>query len=93
LQGIARIASITDSNGVRTFQLDFPEGFTDGLTIGASVSVDGVCLTVTRLVTFLRVEFDAILQSLNVTTLDSYAPGQIVNVERAAKDGAEIAAH
>lgn len=78
---------------MRTFTLDFPPGFCQDLTIGASVSVDGVCLTVTELISSSSATFDVILQSLNVTTLGAYGVGSAVNVERAAKDGAEIGGH
>ena len=37
--------------------------------------------------------FDVMLQSINITTLGLYEPGQRVNIERAAKDGAEIGGH
>jgi riboflavin synthase len=93
VQGTATIAALRDQSGLRTFTLDFPPGFCEELTIGASVSVDGVCLTVTELVSSTQAAFDVILQSLNVTTLGSYAQGARVNVERAAKDGAEIGGH
>lgn len=93
VQGIARIASITDKPGLRTFTLDFPDGFCEGLEIGASVAVDGVCLTVTSLHDQHRAEFDVMQQSLAITTLGEYAQEGRINVERAAKDGAEIGGH
>jgi riboflavin synthase len=93
VQGVARIAAIEDRQGLRSFTIDFPPGFCADLAIGASVSVDGVCLTVTRLLSPTSVAFDVMLQSLHVTTLGSYAVGDSVNVERAAKDGAEIGGH
>lgn len=93
VQGIARIASITDKPGLRTFTLDFPDGFCEGLEIGASVAVDGVCLTVTSLHDQHRAEFDVMQQSLAITTLGEYAQDGRINVERAAKDGAEIGGH
>ncbi|MDH7795450.1 MULTISPECIES: riboflavin synthase subunit alpha [unclassified Beijerinckia] len=93
IQGMATIDAIDDHDGIRTFKLQFPEGFSEGLAIGASVSVDGVCLTVTKLLSADSASFDVILQSLNVTTLDEVAAGARVNIERAAKDGAEIGGH
>jgi riboflavin synthase len=93
VQSIAKIADVTDKNGIRTFVMDFNEGFCTGLEIGASVAVDGVCLTVTELVSDMRVTFDVMLQSLLITTLREYEKGTFVNVERAAKDGAEIGGH
>lgn len=93
IQGTATLTRILDHEGMRTFTLAFPPGFCTDLAIGASVSVDGVCLTVTELLSADSASFDVILQSLNVTTLSAYAVGAVVNVERAAKDGAEIGGH
>jgi riboflavin synthase len=93
VQGIARIASINDKPGLRTFQIEFPDGFANALEIGASVAVDGVCLTVTQLHGERAADFDVMQQSLTITTLGSYAENSRVNVERAARDGAEIGGH
>lgn len=93
MQGMGVIEAINDHDGLRTFEIDFPEGFCDGLEIGASVAIDGVCLTVTQVISPVRASFDVMLQSLNITTLGHYATGQRVNIERAAKDGAEIGGH
>lgn len=93
IQGVASISALHDRRGLRTFMLEFPPEFARGLDIGASVSVDGVCLTVTARPRPDAAEFDVMLQSLNVTTLAGYEVGTRVNVERAAKDGAEIGGH
>jgi len=93
VQGVSTITSIRDAEGLRTFTLEFPDGFAEGLGIGASVAVDGVCLTVTALGSSTSAEFDVMLQSLSVTTLGAYIVGSTVNTERAARDGAEIGGH
>lgn len=93
VQGKGTIAAINDHDGLRTFEIEFPNGFTQGLEIGASVSIDGVCLTVTKIISEVRASFDVMMQSLNITTLGLYETGHAVNIERAAKDGAEIGGH
>jgi riboflavin synthase len=93
VQGIATVAALADRPGLRSFTLRFPPGFADGLAIGASVAVDGVCLTVTELEGADAARFDVMQQSLSLTTLGTLAEGSRVNVERAAKDGAEIGGH
>ncbi|QUJ68947.1 riboflavin synthase subunit alpha [Photobacterium sp. GJ3] len=93
IQSVAVISSIHDHQGIRTFQIDFEPGFCENLDIGASVAVDGVCLTVTEIITPTQVKFDVMLKSLEITTLSEYKQHQRVNVERAAKDGAEIGGH
>lgn len=40
IQAVASIAALRDQNGLRTFTLDFPEGFCQDLAIGASVSTN-----------------------------------------------------
>jgi riboflavin synthase len=92
VQGVASIQKIVDQTGLRTVQLAFPDGFDQDLAIGASVATDGVCLTVTKLLPNAA-EFDIMQQTLNVTTLGAYGEQAQVNVERAAKDGAEIGGH
>jgi riboflavin synthase len=93
VQAVATVSALTDKPGLRSFTLAFPHGFCDELEIGASVSVDGVCLTVTERVGEDAANFDVMQQSLALTTLESLKLGSRVNVERAARDGAEIGGH
>jgi riboflavin synthase len=93
VQGIATVAALADRPGLRTFTLCLPPGFAAGLAVGASVAVDGVCLTVTALRGGGAADFDVMQQSLSLTTLGSLVAGSRVNVERAARDGAEIGGH
>ena len=93
VQGIARVDQLSDRSGLRSVRLEFPPGFTDGLVVGASVAVDGVCLTVTALHGEHAADFDVMQQSLALTTLGDLAAGSQVNVERAARDGAEVGGH
>ena len=92
VQGIATVKALNDRPGLRSVSLSLPPRFTDGLQIGASVSVDGVCLTVTS-VGDGNADFDVVLQSQSLTTLGVLRPGDRVNVERAARDGAEVGGH
>lgn len=93
VQGIATVARIVERPGLRSFRLHFPPGFDEGLAIGASVAVDGTCLTVTARPGAGEAEFDVMQQSLMLTTLAGLQEGGRVNVERAARDGAEIGGH
>jgi riboflavin synthase len=93
VKGIATVESLAAKPGLQTLTLAFPPGFADGLVVGASVAVNGVCLTVTGKTDDDTAEFDVMLQSLSVTTLSSLRGGSRVNVERAARDGAEIGGH
>ncbi|WP_186644890.1 riboflavin synthase subunit alpha [Fluviispira vulneris] len=93
VQAVATIKNIKDHNGIRTFQIEFPKGFCNDLNVGGSVAVDGVCLTVTQRLSENIAEFDVIFKSLEITTLSTLKMAAQVNVERAAKDGAEIGGH
>ena len=93
VQGIATVQAVADRPGLRSFTLRFPADFCTGLAVGASVAVDGVCLTVTGLRGSDEADFDVMQQSLALTTLGELAAGSGVNVERAARDGAEIGGH
>jgi riboflavin synthase len=100
VQGVARVERLAERPGLRSITLAFPPGFGAGLETGASVAVDGTCLTVTALHVgggtgdeVRAADFDVMQQSLALTTLGALVPGSEVNVERAAKDGAEIGGH
>jgi len=93
VQGVARVQALADRPGLRSFTLQLPAGFTQGLAVGASVAVDGVCLTVTAVRPGDAADFDVMQQSLSLTTFGTLVPGSEVNVERAARDGAEIGGH
>ena len=93
VQGLATVVHLHDRPGLRSLRLGFDPGFSAGLAVGASVAVDGVCLTVTSLHGPDEASFDVMQQSLALTTLGDLATGSRVNVERAARDGAEIGGH
>ena len=89
--GTAPILSIEERDGVRCFTIDLT-GFDDGLEIGASVSLDGVCMTVVGIKSG-RVGFDAIEETLERTTLADSSNGDVLNVERSLKLGDELGGH
>lgn len=93
VQGVAQLVQLHDRPGLRSLVLRFAPGFDEALALGASVSVDGVCLTVTARPAPDEAAFDVMQQTLALTTLGALVPGSQVNVERAARDGAEIGGH
>jgi riboflavin synthase len=93
VQGIATVRRLSAKPGLHTVTLAFPPGFDEGLAVGASVAVDGTCLTVAALHADASADFDVMQQSLAATTLAALRERGAVNVERAARDGAEIGGH
>jgi riboflavin synthase len=93
VQGVAQVAAIDAREGLHTLRLRLPECFDGELAIGASVACDGVCLTVTERPAPNEALFDVMAQTLRLTTLGAVAVGSGLNVERAAKEGAEVGGH
>lgn len=92
VQGIAVIEEVTAATGLSTLAIRLPEQQADGVTIGASVAINGICLTVTRQ-SGTVLTFDAMQETLRLTTLGELTPGDSVNFERAARIGDEIGGH
>ena len=88
VQGTGSVHSI-EGDSTLTFTIQIPS--TDGLEVGGSVSIDGVCLTATSI--GQQVTFDVIPETIHRTTLGSLKPGDSVNVERALKFGDELGGH
>ena len=89
--GTGRIASISGDDVIRLV-IDFSMVSTKGLETGASVSVDGVCLTVVE-INSPKISFDVIPETLRLTTLGEKIEGHWVNLERALKMGDELGGH
>jgi riboflavin synthase len=91
VQGLCRVAAVTDEPGLRRLQLQLDD-LASGLQLGASVAVNGTCLTAT-FVENGRVGFDVIRESIVRSNLGGLAVGDLVNVERSLKFGDEIGGH
>lgn len=91
IAGTAPILNIIEGSSIRTLSVDL-SGFDEGLEIGASVSLDGVCMTVVGIESG-RVDFDAISETLERTTLSDRSAGDFLNVERSMRLGDELGGH
>lgn len=65
---------------------------TEGLELGASVALDGVCMTVAG-ISGERILFQAVEETLSCTTLGSLEVGSKLSVERSARVGRENGGH
>jgi riboflavin synthase len=90
VQTIGQITGVTMSGMVQRVAIAF-EGM-ESLAIGASVAVNGVCLTVVAMNDRV-VEFDTMEETRQKTNLDALSIGDRVNIERAARFGDEIGGH
>ena len=76
-------------NGAKII-IDIP--FSEELSIGDSVAINGCCLTVST-IDEEKASFDLLAQTLKVTALKELKPGMIVNLERALIAGHRIGGH
>jgi riboflavin synthase len=90
--GTFPVVALERRTGMTTFAIELDARHLEGLQIGASVSLSGVCMTVTK-IEGSRACFDAAAETLAKTTLGQLRLGQLLNVERSAKAGAEIGGH
>jgi len=86
------IKKIVKKTGLWTFFVLANEGFCRDLKIGASVALDGVCMTVVEVENNIM-KFDAMSETLEKTTLGLRTDGDMLNVERSARMGDEIGGH
>ena len=89
--GKGKIVSIEGEDVIRIV-INFQDVTTNELQIGASVSIDGVCLTVVEF-NSSNVSFDVIPETLTLTTIGNRVPGDFVNLERALRMGDELGGH
>ena len=92
VQGLGRVVTLTPTLSGLHLTLRIPSALLRDLQIGASVSVDGVCLSVVTIDGEL-VSFDAINATLARTNLGDRRVGDVVNVERSARQGDENGGH
>ena len=91
VQGLCEVVSIADEPALRRIHIRMGD-LTAGLEVGASVAVNGVCLTATE-VAADGASFDVIRETLTHTNLGALAQGSRVNVERSFRVGDEIGGH
>ena len=92
IQEKAEVSSIEESQDFSSIRIEASSEFVEGIKIGASVSIDGVCLTVTS-IKDNSLTFDIIVETLRVTNLSNLEEYDLVNLERAARFGDEIGGH
>tara|TARA_Y100000814_G_scaffold3701_1_gene3968 strand:+ start:482 stop:1105 length:624 start_codon:yes stop_codon:yes gene_type:complete len=92
VEGTGTISNVVELDNLTQISIDMPSKFSNEIKIGASVCVDGVCLTVCSIDND-NLSFDVIMETLNVTTFSNVKIGDIVNVERSMKLGDELGGH
>jgi riboflavin synthase len=70
-----------NKTGVGGFRLEIEAPFSSELSPGASLAVNGCCLTVTEVIQS-QLQFDVLGETLRRTNLGDLRPGDLVNLER-----------
>ena len=89
--GTYQVHSVEQTNRIQRLVLNL-NGLTHGLEIGASVAINGVCLTA-AVVNEAYVSFEVVPATLDQTNLRFLSTGSLVNVERSLNLGDEIGGH
>ncbi|MBW2244242.1 MAG: riboflavin synthase subunit alpha [Deltaproteobacteria bacterium] len=91
-RGTFKVTALDRSDDLLTYSVAVTPELALGIQIGASVSIDGVCQTVVA-IDGNALEFEAIRETLDLTTLGSLELGQKVAVERSSRVGDEVGGH
>lgn len=92
VQEIGTVENIKKIDGYKKIKILCTEEFLHNIKVGASVSVNGTCFTVTSygVCDFL---IDAVNATLEITNIDHLKKGDRVNLERSSVIGAEVGGH
>ncbi|BAP38968.1 riboflavin synthase [Acinetobacter guillouiae] len=94
VQGLEKIVNIQQGNNFTTLYISNENGFLNDVFIGASVAIDGTCLTATSFDTIANIaSFDVSALTTSLTTLQFLKIGDEVNIERSIKAGMENGGH
>lgn len=94
VQGLEKVLNIQQGDNFTTLYISNENGFLNDVFIGASVAIDGTCLTATSFDTIANIaSFDVSALTTSLTTLQFLKIGDEVNIERSIKAGMENGGH
>ncbi|MEY4700249.1 MAG: hypothetical protein RL326_436 [Pseudomonadota bacterium] len=92
VQGIASLQTIRQDGDITRLAVAFPNGALANVQQGASISINGCCLTVTAF-SGDEASFDLVPETMNRTMFHTLKDGATVNFERSLKFGDEVGGH
>ena len=92
IEELGTIQRITRSAGGRNITVSCSGGFRSGVAVGDSVAVNGCCLTAVR-VGDGELIFNAVEETVKLSTLAGFRPGDRINLERALAAGSRFGGH
>ena len=91
VQGLIEVSEIEHMDDISRLRLNLAE-LAEGLSLGASVAINGTCLTVVA-TSSKNASFDIIKETIDTTNLKYLKKGSKVNVERSFRIGDEVGGH
>jgi riboflavin synthase len=91
-RGVFPVVALERRAGATRFAVELSAELVREVGVGASVSIDGVCLTVVEHHDH-QLSFDAIEETRSLTTLSDLRLGRTVSVERSCRVGDELGGH
>ena len=92
VSGTGKVYKVSKKEDVLSIMISAPKGFNINLKKGASISVNGVCLTSLDK-GLKKLKFDVIQETLSRTNLKNLNKGTLVNLERSINSSTEIGGH
>jgi len=92
VSGTGKVYKVSKKDDVISITISAPKGFNINLKKGASISVDGVCLTSLDK-GLKKLKFDVVQETLSRTNLENLNKGTLVNLERSINSSTEIGGH
>lgn len=92
VSGTGKVYKVSKKEDVLSIMISAPKGFNINLKKGASISVNGVCLTSLDK-GLKKLKFDVIQETLSRTNLENLNKGTLVNLERSINSSTEIGGH
>ncbi|MGC8540659.1 MAG: riboflavin synthase [Phycisphaerae bacterium] len=93
IQAVGTIQAVMDTPRGRRIVLDATDLGPSSFEAGESIAVSGVCLSLVRIEPGQRLEFDAVRETISVTSLGDKHPGDAVNLERSLRAGDLLGGH
>jgi riboflavin synthase len=92
IEGVGTLSSVDARGGDMRLSIKVGSLPFNGVQLGESIAVNGVCLTVVAF-NAAHFEADASNETLSLTTLGGLAPGAVVNLERAMRPTDRLGGH
>ena len=91
MQGVCEVVAVETQAGIAALRIDLGD-HAAGLQPGASVALNGTCLTVVA-IDGGEVRFELIRETCELTNLGALRAGGLVNIERSFRVGDEVGGH